>query len=575
MTKLNVEEKSIKQLLSDRNTNFLIPDYQRQYAWEEEECSKLWDDIFTFAIENDHFDINNNFYFFGSIVVFLNNKGQKEVIDGQQRLTSLILLLRAFYDRLEKIVEKSDIADNMKKDIAECIWETDEFKNIINKDRLKINSEVIGDDDKEELIYILENGKTEDYMNSNYATNYDFFKNKIEEFSIGHLEKFYHLPIRLLNNCTLISVEADSQEAALRIFSTLNDRGKPLADSNIFKAQFYKYYKEQGKKDDFIKKWKNLEEKAKDYIDEYYETPMDGLFTRYMYYERAKNGVADMAVEGIKTFFEKNNYSLFKKDYVLDNLINLMNFWEKVEILDLDFFEDERILKNLFILKNFPSSMWTHVISVYYIHNKNKKNKLNPEDFNNFLTKTIAFISAYSLLNPGINKLRIPLSKEMVNIIENKYLTNYKFKEKDVHDTFSSFDFSNSKRITKSILAWFTFSKEEQELPAEIDTKFNIEHIYAKNRIGELPKEDIESIGNKILLEKSINIRASDYRFVDKKKYYLGQQQKAKQKPSTIIRELKKMAEEKDDFGKEDIDERKAKIINHFIKYLKENDLIE
>ena len=61
-----------------------------------------------------------------------------------------------------------------------------------------------------------------------------------------------------MNNCILLPIEAESQETALRIFSTLNDRGKPLSDTDIFKAQFYKYYKENDKKDEFIKKMETI-----------------------------------------------------------------------------------------------------------------------------------------------------------------------------------------------------------------------------------------------------------------------------------------------------------------------------
>ena len=62
-----------------------------------------------------------------------------------------------------------------------------------------------------------------------------------------------------MQNCILLPIEAESQDTALRIFSTLNDRGKPLSDADIFKAQFYKYYSDKGEKESFIEKWKALE----------------------------------------------------------------------------------------------------------------------------------------------------------------------------------------------------------------------------------------------------------------------------------------------------------------------------
>ena len=100
MSKLNVDQKTIKDLFQDKRADFLIPDYQRPYAWSETECRTLWDDIFSFAIPDEgrtEFDSNSE-YFLGPIVTFKNDDAKMEVIDGQQRLTTLMLLLRAFYE---------------------------------------------------------------------------------------------------------------------------------------------------------------------------------------------------------------------------------------------------------------------------------------------------------------------------------------------------------------------------------------------------------------------------------------------------------------------------------------------
>ena len=101
MSKLNVDQKTIYELFSGKHADFLIPDYQRPYAWDEEQCQTLWDDIFTFAFpENnvDQFDDKKDEYFLGSVVTYKNDRDQSEVIDGQQRLTTLLLLLRAFFE---------------------------------------------------------------------------------------------------------------------------------------------------------------------------------------------------------------------------------------------------------------------------------------------------------------------------------------------------------------------------------------------------------------------------------------------------------------------------------------------
>ena len=88
-------------------------------------------------------------------------------------------------------------------------------------------------------------------------------------------------------------------------------------------------------------------------------------------------------------------------------------------------------------------------------------------------------------------------------------------------------------------------------------------------------KNSLESLGNKALLEKTINIRDSDYRFEDKKKYYMGYAtDSGKNKPATGIIELRKMAASKDDYIESDIISRKQTMIEDFIVYLQKNKLI-
>lgn len=55
MSKLNIDQKSVKDLFTEKNTDFLIPDYQRPYAWGEKECQTLWDDLFLFAFPESTF----------------------------------------------------------------------------------------------------------------------------------------------------------------------------------------------------------------------------------------------------------------------------------------------------------------------------------------------------------------------------------------------------------------------------------------------------------------------------------------------------------------------------------------
>ncbi len=576
MSKLNVDQKTIKDLLQDKRADFLIPDYQRPYAWSENECQTLWDDIFLFTIpENGAGDFDpNSEYFFGPIVTFKNDNNKMEVIDGQQRLTTIMLLLRAFYSKFGHMQDRASIST--KQNIEKCLWKTNEFGDA-NKNELKIDSEVATDKDKEEFLDILRTGEVNKSQKSQYAENYRFFQNSIQKFLDQFPSYFPLLPTRIMNNCILLPIEAESQDTALRIFSTLNDRGKPLSDADIFKAQFYNFYSNKGKKSEFIKDWKNLEELCEKIFHPITGTPMDELFTQYMYYIRAKKGIKSSTTEALRKFYERDSYVILKKEETLQELVQLANFWNDVSNQDKDRFSD-KILRRFFVLNYAPNGMWTYFVSVYFMQKKDNDGMLDEDSFYDFLNKIIGFIWTYAVVNPGVNALRTPVYAEMINLVNNEpvLFEDFKFDESKVRNIFSNFNFNNSRPITKSMIAWWAFQDEKQEL-MPIETIFEIEHIYAKNRQGLENKSNIEALGNKVLLEKRINIRASDYKFEDKKKYYLGFiNNKNQTKEGTKIKELITLArqENRSDFSEADIEDRTKKIMNNFIKFLSQNMLI-
>ena len=579
MSKLSIDQKNILTLFTQKKSDFLIPDYQRPYAWGEDECQTLWDDLFAFSFPDEDKDKFNkdDEYYLGPIVTFRNDKEKLEIIDGQQRLTTLMLLLRAFYEKFQYAKDSNTVTT--RNNIAKCIWKTDEFETP-DMNELKIDSEVVSDEDKEQFLEILRTGNAPNNYKSRYALNYRFFQNKIDEFVTKYPMFVSYFPTRILNNCILLPIEADNQNTALRIFSTLNDRGMPLSDADIFKAQFYKFYSKLGKKQEFIDKWKELENITSKIFNPQAGTPMDELFTRYMYFERARMGIKSSTTEALRKFYERDSYALLNNEQTLENLITLAMFWNDVSNQDKDRFS-ERVLKRLFVLNYAPNSMWTYFLSVYFMQNKDENNNLDDEKLFNFLNKIIAFIFAFAITNPGVNALRTPVFTEMINIVNNKDVTfsDFKFDRNFLKNSINNFVFWNQRPVTKSILTWWAFQNENQKL-IELTEIFEIEHIYAKNRnSSEHSLSDdryIDLLGNKAILEKRINIRASDYRFVDKKKYYKGYiNQRNQERGNTANEELKELAESKDDFTETDILDRNNEIINSFINYIDENGLIK
>ena len=170
----------------------------------------------------------------------------------------------------------------------------------------------------------------------------------------------------------------------------MNVRGKPLSDTDIFKAQFYKHYSSLGKKDEFFRRWKDLEAVCDDIFVAPSGSPMDELFTRYMYFERAKQGIKNTTTEALRKFYEKASYAILKCNNTLDNLECLAEFWRKVSVQDEKF--SERVLKKLFVLNYAPNGMWTYLVSVFFMRYKNDDGLLNEEKFYGFLDKITAFI---------------------------------------------------------------------------------------------------------------------------------------------------------------------------------------
>lgn len=570
MSKLNIDQKSIRELLTEKHADFLIPDYQRPYAWGEDECATLWDDLFAFAFPDDDcdkFKRESDEYFLGPIVTFRNDDSQLEIIDGQQRLTTIMLLLRAFYDKFGNMRDKQ--SKQVRESIARCVWKTDEFDEP-DMDRLKIDSEVASDNDKGELLEILKGGTVEPGWRSTYACNYRYFQQKITTMAGEWPSYVALLATRILNNVILLPIEAESQDTALRIFSTLNDRGLPLADADIFKSQFYKHFSSLGRKDEFIERWKALEETAADIFHPAVGTPMDELFTRYMYYRRACKHIHSTTTQSLRDFFGQDSYKMLKSEESLVDLEVLLDFWKRVD--RQEGFSD-RVLRELFALNYAPNGMWTYLLSVWFLANHDEDGSCDEAALYDFLRLITGFIYAYSMERPGVNALRVPVFPQMERIVDHKPVefSAYCFGREDIASRFRAYAFTNQRRFTRSMLVWWAFQNSKQKLMS-LDTRLEIEHIYAKKRTETAPLSDpseIEALGNKAMLEKHVNIRASDYRFGDKKKYYEGfVNDRGVEKVGTDNQELLDLARTHEDFTEGDITNRTDKIIGSFVDYL-------
>ena len=127
------------------------------------------------------------------------------------------------------------------------------------------------------------------------------------------------------------------------------------------------------------------------------------------------------------------------------------------------------------------------------------------------------------------------------------------------------------------MLTWYAFTFKDQITP-NLNTRFDIEHIYSRKRQqmehGLSSNKLLDSLGNKILLEQSINIKASDYRFEDKKKFYIGEMRRRGEHKPSIIAEIREVVQ-LPNFTEVGINNREQRIVDQFIAYLADEQLLQ
>lgn len=556
MAELHVSKKPIGKLFSDmQRKKFIIPDYQRPYKWNIEKCETLWNDIENFTRTEAQ---NGSDYFLGTIVTYKNGNDQ-EIIDGQQRVTSFFLLLRAFYRKLEDMREDDDVR-GLKSLIAPCIWDINRIsQKVSDKTKIHIVSLVATEEDNQTFHDILATGTAQEDKKDNYSVNYCYFKKKCDQYAADNPLQWKELCVTILENCIVLPIECDAQDTALTIFSTLNDRGMPLADSDIFKAQMYR---KTDTRQAFTDTWKELRQVCKQG-----KITIDEVFRYYSHVLRGRAGDKSKEV-GLRKFYAANNYERLKEPNVMQELMEIAYFWRYLNIAKSPETDDAyeitpKARQYLHCFRRYPNDYWKYATTVFFI--KNKDSETFAADFVAFLQELISFLFAEFIQKPTVNAIKDDIFASCISLIERNEL-QYKidFEEDSIRQDI---DNHHSSRLSRALLLLDAYlHPSQQEL---IPTTFDIEHIFPKKwqdtNYNGWNKEDanayLDRLGNKIVLEKKLNIQAGNGYFGIKKQRY------AKSKIASIL-ELSNYS--KNDWVKEDIEENEQKMKDRLMAFFKE-----
>lgn len=570
--------------ISDTFKNFyIVPDYQREYVWEEKHVNQLLDDIY-----DEFSDNKNSEYFIGSIVVCQGNLNKYEVIDGQQRLTTLFLCLCAFRKLLEK--NNEDVSDIKNMLFSKT---RDSSGNQISSFRLELQYEN-STDIIEHISKDLDNATIQDNLtdSSRRITEAYSYIIRFLESNFGEKDGIKSFLGYFLNNVKLIQIETPKISDALKIFETINERGVGLNPMDLLKNLMFRHVQ----KDEFERlkiEWK----KITSLLENHKERPL--RFLRYFImanYIIAKNPKGEEIIREDEIYdwitkkenINQTRYEETPFDFVKFMLSNAESY---VKFLNG---QDKDGNSNVYIdnVKRLSGSFRQHLMLLL------AGKDLDKELFNH-LAKQIEVLLFYYIITKEPTKeferkfsrwakeiKQISNKKDLNSFIEGRLLSEIDSKQKYFDSSFLVFDaYTLQTYRLKYILAKITQYVDQQILGYYEDRNLEnyimkgieIEHILPwkppTQELRDLGKDYILSVpklGNLTLLEKPMNIVA-DNNFFDSKKviyktsrFYLtkslaGMDTVGRNTSVTRINQLLKTFEKWD---KESIEERQEMLLN-------------
>ena len=528
---------------------FVIPEYQRAYSWGISHCDKLWQDINDY-IESD----SGDGYFFGTIIVNCqsndkdSNDNEFVLIDGQQRTTTFLLLLKALLIRVTKAIRETakdeeswgllqglrqrrrTIMGVLYRAEAEYISDTPggEKDAEIYKSAPIIENKSINERYREDMIAILKAAdydeaeanvikikyKQKDNRYTNFFRNFNFFHSKCADLSGSQVNI---LAKKLLEWCEVIEIKSWKVEQAIEMFNSLNSDGLPLYDSDIIAARLYAEAKKQKRETEFSELWKRLNEQIVEL--ESIKIDIDSILMQYMYYLRtigketiSDSGAVNLTTPGLRRYFtELNSNALQEPIEMCEKLLDLVNIWKQVSEFPL-----------IRVLLKFNPNSKLFLASYFY--------RFKPEEVSENKVKIIlrCMLRLFALLelsDSGYSSkyFKTFLFSQQVKLVSKEVTAEDIEKDFDDHidRNWNSGDVKEKiqeyGRNPLVFLNEYLFA-QETETPFGIGTKYDIEHIMPSSgkNLQEIKKDaDIETeeefanvvnkLGNKILLEQKIN----------------------------------------------------------------------
>jgi len=521
-------------------SEFYIPTYQRPYAWQVPQCEKLIEDI-NLHMENFD-DSSQDNYFFGAVLIAQESGEEHEVtlIDGQQRTTTFMLLLKAILLKIDKELELQPTLDTdarrlvkrlngLKEQIVTMLFnvsddEKDDFVDGLyypSKDRIKYLNHSISEKYASEMTTILLGRdftsikervyqiyrRQKDNRYTNFYKNFRYFYNMCDDLNVFKLINFAN---HFIDNCQVITITSYNTDQAINIFNSLNGTGVPLTPIEVIVS---KTTANASDRKNFEKNWQEIVQRT-----DSSRLDLNALITHYIFVKLSEQNGADRRNPGIRAFFSKNKHLLNEDILFTSDLNTIINNFERVS----DTINGQLINKLNGNLRPFVSSyLFFREDNTYleYLLRLGVLIELSELSYSHKLFK--GFLEEINLLYSQVDSISID---ELISKIRNHIHDNFIYD--DVKQTLTESGVSNSILYVNE----FLFALEKG-ISFNLDGNIDIEHIMPKsglNRENIMSDAGLESqeefrdyaerIGNKILLEADINRSIQDSWFRSKRK---------------------------------------------------------
>ena len=520
------------------NDKFVIPEYQRGYSWDIPRCDKLWQDV------EDYIDTApEDPYFFGTIISDCSNANEFRLIDGQQRTTTFLLLLKAILFRLNAVLTNYSHDDDSKalykglgknrEKILELLYKADEDKLVKieeNWDAARgteiMKNTSINEQFKDELTRILEAKdyyeaeatvykiprRQKDNKYTNFFRNFKFFYEKLKNLNETKLNLFTKT---FLNKCQIIEIRSWQIEQAITMFNSLNSTGMPLSDADIISAQLYSNAGDDRQL--FNERWESIKILSNE-LSSRGIVGIDGVLQQYMYIRRAKDkdyvksGAPDVTTPGLRNYYLNIKKGLLKEPMELcGSFEKITRIWDKVK----DFPSVKLLLK-------FNDNIRLFFISYLYNFNVDDIDVDKVRPIAEYLIRLFAVLE---LVDAGYSSspFKTFLFGENIKLVDPSISLEEIEKDFDAHikkswkrDTIQQ-EIEDYRKNALVFLNEYLYAKEKG-LRFDFAETVNIEHIMPASghdiesiRIDAgIPTKDdfdnlVNQLGNKILLEDKIN----------------------------------------------------------------------